>query len=267
MSDSVLFIGSGNMGSAIIKGCVNSKLLDPSDISVYDKDPVKTSKLGIENLNILTELSLVETYSAILIAVKPKDMDSVLTELSKSKTNQGIIISIVAGITIRHISQILGTEKPIARVMPNMNALISAGMNVIAYNKSVDEKKRELTKAIFKSVGEILETDESKMNAVTGLSGSGPAFVFMFIQALADGGVKVGLSRDEALLLATETVLGSAKTVKYSGIHPEKLKDMVASPGGTTIEGIHILEQNKFRGLIMEAVEVAKNKADVLGEK
>lgn len=267
MSQNILFIGIGNMGSAIIKGCLSSKLLSPAEMTLFDIDQGKYVPLGVEGATFLTELPEQKNYAAIVLAVKPKEMDSMLKDLATRKIETGILISVAAGYSLEKMENAFGKKIPMARVMPNINALISAGMNVVSYNKSATKEGRQLVESIFKSIGEILVVEENKMNAVTGLSGSGPAFVFMFLQALADGGVKVGLTRDEALQLAIETVLGSAKTVKYSGMHPEKLKDMVASPGGTTIEGIHVLEQNKFRGLVMEAVEAAKKKADSLGGK
>ena len=270
MSHKILFIGAGNMGAAILSRCLDNKTLAPSDTSVFDKETSKTTPFSKRGVKVLSNLLPGENYDAVILAVKPKDIDSVLKQLASAGQPVGTIISIAAGITIDSISSSFGNGKGntgIARVMPNMNALIGASMSAIAFDKTTDEKGRSLVRAIFTSVGEIVEVDESKMNAVTGLSGSGPAFVFMFIQALADGGVKVGLTREESLKLAIHTVLGSAQTVATSGLHPEVLKDMIASPGGTTIEGISSLEHNKFRFSVMQAVEAAKKKADSMGGK
>jgi len=178
-----------------------------------------------------------------------------------------IIVSIAAGVTIAAMEQAAGGDKKLIRVMPNTPSVAGEGMSVLSPNKNIDAKALDIVENIFSQIGKVLVLSEELMDSVTGLSGSGPAYVFTFIQALTDGGVKMGIPRDKSLVLAAQTVLGSAKLVLETGEDPISLRGKVTSPGGTTIEGVHILEKKGFSGIVIDAVEAGTLKSRKLGEK
>lgn len=260
------FVGTGNMGSAIISGLAEKA--PHKNIIVYDTSRAKTEKLSARYEITTTESvkSLSEISDIIIIAVKPDIVESVLDQI-KTIDDSKIVVSIAAGFSIKKIESILGSTKKIARVMPNTPALIGESMTAISANSSLDNESLRLVETIFESVGETTVVPEKLMDAVTGLSGSGPAYVFTFIQALADGGVKMGLDRETSLLLAVQTVIGSAKMVAETGEDPITLRGKVTSPGGTTIDAVHVLVKSGFSGIVMDAVETAANKSKALGEK
>lgn len=199
-----------------------------------------------------------------VLAVKPQMLPAVLSELGPILAH-ALVISIVAGVTIQTIAgQITGAGR-VVRAMPNVPALVREGMTALALGNAVSEDDSRLARAVFQAVGRVVLIEERLMDAVTGVSGSGPAYIFQAIEALADGGVMVGLPRQTAELLAAQTVLGAARLVLESGIHPAQLKDRVASPGGTTIAGLHQLEQGGFRAALMAAVEAATIRSKELG--
>ncbi len=257
-------IGAGNMGGAILSRLAGKILVD--NIEVVDSDKLKTGELkektGIKSVQSVEEL--VHASDIIIIAVKPKDMDPVLDQFGNFKIEK-VIISIAAGISIEKIEKKLGRDKKVIRAMPNTPALIGEGMTVLSAGANADEISLEMAMEIFSLTGKVMVLSEDLMDAVTGLSGSGPAFVFTFIQALADGGVKMGIPRDKAVILAAQTVLGSARMLMENGEEPFTLRNRVASPGGTTIEGLHILENGGFSGIVMDAVEAAALKSKKLG--
>ncbi|TFG14568.1 MAG: pyrroline-5-carboxylate reductase [Promethearchaeota archaeon] len=264
MSDKELgIIGIGNMGSAFIRGILTSQVVKAQNIIIYDINKElltkKSKEYNIDNAE--NNIDLVQKAQNILIAVKPQIIDSVLQEISSSITKEHILISIAAGITIAHIKEFITTQTGIIRVMPNTPALIGAGASAISFNENTKEKDLEYVKKILKSIGIVVELEEKHIDAVTGLSGSGPAYVFVIIEALADGGVKMGLSREIALKLAAQTVLGASKMVLETGKHPGELKDMVTSPGGTTIAALHEIEKGKLRSTLISAVEAATLKS------
>lgn len=201
----------------------------------------------------------------VVVAVKPQDLHDALSSL-KGKLVGKLLISIVAGVRIERIQLMSGCKK-VARIMPNTPALVDAGASAYCLSNDATAADEREVRAILESVGTVVKVSESLMDAVTGLSGSGPAFVYEFIQGLSDGGVRAGLSRDVATELAARTVLGAAKMVIETQEHPSVLRDRVASPGGTTIHGLSVLEEGAFRGLVAEAVNAAKRRSEELGSR
>ncbi len=261
------FIGAGNMGSAIISRLSSSE--KNVRVTLFDIDRDRAEALAGE-YRVTAEASIkdvVKGSDICILAVKPPDVSAICEEIKNTISDDTLLVSIAAGITISHIEGILSKSKKIARVMPNTPALVGAGMSVIAPNKKVDNNELSAITEIFSIIGKVLVLPEKYMDAVTGLSGSGPAYVFTVIQAMTDGGVKLGLPRDKAQLLAAQTVLGAAKLVIETGEDPISLRGKVTSPGGTTIEGVHVLERSGFSGILMDAVEEAALKSAVLGEK
>jgi pyrroline-5-carboxylate reductase len=259
--------GAGNMGGAILSRLAAG--MDPGLLAVYDIDAGKAAamsrKTGITAPTSSEDLA--RKSDVIIIAVKPDAVASVLGAVKGVLSSETIIVSIAAGVSIGSIEKILGGSAKIVRVMPNTPAMVGEGMSVLSPNSNIDDDSLLEVEQIFSKIGKVLVLPEKLMDAVTGLSGSGPAYVFTFIQALADGGVKLGIPRDKALVLAAQTVLGSAKYVLESGEDPTALRGKVTSPGGTTIEGIHVLERSGFAGIVMDAVEKAAQKSQRLGEK
>lgn len=260
------FIGYGNMGSSIVKGLLASNQYMPSDIHIADSDAEKLEKANEEGHFTHTDIAEAgELSDAVVIAVKPKDVPGVLTALA-GIAPETLIISIAAGVMLTDIEQKL-PRNPVIRVMPNTPCMVGAGVSVIARGSKADDSHVEAARSILGATGFVSELPESLMDAVTGLSGSGPAYVAIMIDALSDGGVKMGLPRNIALKLAAQTVFGTAKMILEKGMHPAKLRDMVASPGGTTIEGIAALEANAFRAALIEAVEAATLRSEDLSAR
>lgn len=258
-------IGAGNMGSAIIRGYLASGA-DPQKIHVCGHHPEKLESLS-EELGFRISASaaeLTEKSDIILLAVKPKDAEKVLKEISPAFTADKILVSIAAGKTIRFLSDACESAEKIVRVMPNTPALVRGGMSALSRNDRVSDQDFEKVEKIFTGTGLAREVPETLMDAVTGLSGSGPAFVYLFIEALADGGVLCGLPRGQALEMAAQTVYGAARMVLETGEHPASLKDAVCSPGGTTIEGVRELEAGGLRSTVIEAVTAACEKSKAL---
>ncbi len=260
-------IGTGNMGSAIMLRLATN--LDPALLRIYDKDTTRTEALsrGTGIKVSPTPKALTGESGVIIIAVKPDTVASVIEQIRDALQYGAILVSIAAGVSIAAIEVLAGSPVKIVRVMPNTPCMVGEGMSVLSLNEHVDEQSLLEVEQIFSKIGKVVVLPEKLMDAVTGLSGSGPAYVFTFIQALADGGVKLGIPRDKAVMLAAQTVLGSAKYVLESGEDPATLRARVTSPGGTTIEGIHVLERSGFSGIVMDAVEKAAQKSQKLGER
>jgi pyrroline-5-carboxylate reductase len=208
---------------------------------------------------------VVRAASVLILATKPEQVASVLAEVRDEFTRRHLLISIAAGVSLAQLEAGLPTRARVVRVMPNTPALVGAAASGYAVGKAATRSDGHLVQRLFSTVGVAFQVKESLLDAVTGLSGSGPAYVYQFIEALSDGGVAVGLPREVATQLAAQTVLGGARMVIETGIHPGTLKDMVTSPGGTTIEGLHELEKGKLRGTVMSAVRVAAEKSKQLG--
>lgn len=266
---SVGFLGAGQMATALAKGWVAAGLIDPAKSLASDPYPGAR-----ENFARQTGVRAVEGNAeilagcdAVVLAVKPQAMAGLLDEISPRVEARHLFVSIAAGVTLRQIADGLGREARVVRVMPNTPCLVGASASGYAPGPTVTPADAELVARLFGAVGTAVQIPESLIDAVTGLSGSGPAFVYVMIEALADGGVRVGLPRDVALKLAAQTVLGSAKMVLETGQHPGALKDAVASPGGTTIAGLHALERGGVRAALMDAVDAATRRAEELGKK
>ncbi len=259
-------IGTGKIGSALLKRLISTNSIDRNRIIAYDIDEKKRSKLSKEyNIEYAeNNAELARSAKFILIAVIPQVIDTVLKEIEPVITNEQIIISVAAGVSFNHINKVINPAVGLIRIMTNTPALVGAAATAIAHNEHVKDNQLEFVKKIFKAVGMVVELEERHLDAVTGLSGSGPAYMFIIIEALADGGVKMGLPRATALKLAAQTLLGSAKLLLETNIHPAALKDMVATPGGTTITAIHELESAKLRATLIRAVEAATLKSKSL---
>lgn len=254
------FIGAGNMGSAIIGGMI--KNFSPSDILVTDKNEELLKNIS-EKYGVVTakENKDVLDCEFLFLCVKPNVVFNVIEEIKDKITDKTTVVSIVAGKQIKSLEEAFGKETPIVRVMPNTPALVGEGMSAICANKNVKNEKLKVILDVFSGLGKAEEISENLMDAVTGISGSAPAYVFMMIEAMADAGVEAGMPRDKAYTFASQTVLGSAKMVLETKKHPGELKDMVCSPGGTTIEAVRSLEETGFRSSIMEAIKKCVEKS------
>jgi pyrroline-5-carboxylate reductase len=262
------FLGAGNMGEAMIKGVLQAGLVEAKTISATDVRADRLEQIatqyGIRTAHSNT--ALVTESDVVILAVKPQIMGPVLREVAGAVDGRTLLISIAAGVATGTLRAHLGKPVRLIRVMPNTPALVLAGVTAIARAEGLDPGDLETAQELFGAVGRVVVLDEDALDAVTGLSGSGPAFVAIVIESLADGGVKMGLDRTTAMTLAAQTVLGSAKLVLETGLHPGQLKDMVASPGGTTIAGIAALEDGGARRTFINAVERATLRSRELGK-
>lgn len=264
MNNKIGFVGAGNMGSAIVCGAVNKAGFLCEDIFVHSL--VLSDKVKELNINVTDLKELVSKSDYIILCIKPNGFKNLLNEIkSIDGYDKKIYVSIAAGITIDFIKSILGQVKVI-RTMPNLPLVSGAGMTVIARDNLVEDSEYALVDKLFSGAGKTLAIDEKLIDSCTAVSGSGPAYVFMFIEALADAAVRGGIPRQDAYLLASQTLLGSALMMQETGNHPGTLKDMVCSPGGTTIEAVSSLEADGFRAAVMNAVDVCARKAKNMGK-
>ncbi len=255
------------MGEALSRGLILAGTYAGSDLVLFDVDSARVAALA-GSLGARAAGSVEEAVAGadvVLLAVKPQVIESALAPLRSTLTAGQTLVSIAAGVSTKRLEACFDAPVPVVRVMPNTPALVGAAATVICAGAHAGAEHVAKARAIFAAVGLCVEADEKLLDAVTGLSGSGPAYVFLFIEALADGGVRAGLPRDVAMQLAAQTVLGSAKMVLETGEHPGTLKDRVASPGGTTIAGLHALESGAFRGTVMDAVVAAAERSRELG--
>lgn len=265
----ISIIGTGNMGEALISGLISSGSSKPENIICTDvrEGSLKSAedKYGVRTTN--DNVKAIKLSEIVIYAVKPQIIASVLKETAPVLDMSKLIISIAAGVPLAAIESCLKKKLRLIRVMPNIAAFVKESASVIAAGENASQEDVKLAMAVFDSMGKTLFLKENLlMDAITGLSGSGPAYIFLIVDALADAGVKVGLSRRDALFLSTQTVLGAAKLLLDTEEHPGKLKDMVTSPGGTAIAGIHTLEKGGLRTTLINAVEVATNRSKELGE-
>ncbi|MHB9072597.1 MAG: pyrroline-5-carboxylate reductase [Desulfobaccales bacterium] len=259
------FIGVGNMGGAIIQGLVGGGRVVPENLIYYDPDPGRQGQMAGLGVEAALDNAEVMHSPVVVLGVKPQILPAVLAGVKEFARPWHLIISIAAGVPLKVLEETF-PESRVIRVMPNTPTLVSAGMAALAPGSRTTPDDLALALELFQAVGKAVVVEERLMDAVTGLSGSGPAFVAIFIEALADGGVKSGLPRPLAHTMAVQTVLGTAKLCLEEDLHPAKLKDMVTSPGGTTIAGLHALESGGFRGLVMDAVSAAAARSKELGK-
>lgn len=268
IKDKVGFIGAGNMGEALMRGILKANLLSPQNVYASDIRETRLKELqkdyGIVTFKDNKELIL--KARIVILAIKPQNMEGVLSEIAPVINKKHLVISIAAGITTSYISKYFKDKIPIIRVMPNTPALVQEGASALTMGEEVTQSDLESAQKLFNSVGKTVVVNESLMDAVTGLSGSGPAYFFLFIETLTDAGVKMGLPRSVALLLSTQTCLGAAKMVLETEEQPAKLREMVTSPGGTTISGLNALEAGGLSKTIMGAVEAATRRSKELGQ-
>lgn len=262
------FLGAGKMATALASGWLAARLTTTEHLCA--SDPVAAARAaftqqtgahaGADNLHV------VKSSELVVLAVKPQQMTEVVNEIASAVGPQHLVLSIAAGVSLAQIRQLLGADRRLIRVMPNTPCLVGASASAYAASGAATAADVQLVDKLLNTVGRAFQVPEKLLDAVTGLSGSGPAFVFVMIEALADGGVRMGMPRDLAIQLAAQTVFGSAKMLLETGLHPGVLKDMVASPAGTTIAGLHALERAGLRATLMDAVEAATLRCIELGK-
>ena len=262
------FLGGGNMGEALMKGLVAANLVPPRAILAADVRDDRLRELERQyGLTVARDnRALVRDSDVVVLAVKPQIMDPVLRDVAGEMTPAKLFISVAAGVSTARIRSSVGKPVRLIRVMPNTPALVLEGVTAVARAEGLEPGDLDVATELFNAVGRVVVLDETAMDAVTGLSGSGPAYVALVIEALADGGVNMGLDRATALALATQTVVGAAKLLQQTALHPGALKDMVSSPGGTTIAGVAALEAGGLRAALMAAVERATTRSRELGK-
>jgi pyrroline-5-carboxylate reductase len=261
------FIGAGNMAEALISGLLHGKRITPAQLLASDINASKVARLR-ENYKIeavSTNRGVAKQADVLVLAVEPQALDEALADLGVVIREETLLISVAAGYPIARIAHYVPGTTQIVRSMPNTPSLIREGVTAVAYDDRLSDAHANIVRALFESIGQVVKVEEGALDAVTGLSGGGPAYVYVMIEALADGGVKAGLPRETAQLLAAQTVSGAARMVLELGEHPAMLKDRVASPGGTTISGLHELERGGLRATLISAVEAATRRSQELG--
>ena len=261
------FIGCGNMGGALVKAAAKS--IDAKNIYIYDRDEEKVGALKAA-LGVVPceEEKIIAEANYIFLGVKPQALKAAIDEIKdalKARKTRAVIVSMAAGVKISAITDFFGFELPVIRIMPNTPVSVGEGMILYDTNELVSDEEAGAFLKIMEKAGRLDRLPEKLIDAGCALSGCGPAFVDLFIEALSDAGVKCGLQRDKALLYAAQTLLGASKLMIETGAHPAVLKDAVCSPGGSTIAGVHSLEENGFRGAVMDAVCAAFEKTKELG--
>jgi len=269
LGKTIAFLGAGNMAGALLRGLLAQGIADPGEILCTDVREERLAELhtkyGVTTLSSNREAT--QRADVVVLATKPQAFDRLLPEVRAALKPDTLVLSIAAGITCKAIEGHLPAGARVVRAMPNTPAIVDAGATGIAMGTNATTGDIVLARKLFDGIGISVVLDETLIDAVTGLSGSGPAYIFLIIEALSDAGVKVGLHRDSALLLAAQTVFGSAKLLLETGEHPGRLKDMVTSPGGTAIAGLHTLEAGGLRTTLINAVETATARAKTLGDE
>jgi pyrroline-5-carboxylate reductase len=269
LGKTIVLVGAGNIAEALVKGFLRSKIASPQEVICTDRrserGPELTERYGVRFTS--DNLAAVREADIVILSVKPQAMNRLLDEISPALDGRKLVISIAAGVPLEAIERKVGHGVRIVRTMPNTPVLVGAGATAISPGVHATTADLAQTKALFDAVGKTVVVDEPLLDAVTGLSGSGPAYIFLIIEALADAGVKVGLDRRIAQELSAQTLLGSAKLLLETGAHPGQLKDQVTSPGGTAIAGLHTLEAGGLRTTLINAVEAATKRAHELGKK
>ena len=262
------FLGAGKMASALAGGFLRAKLIAPENLIAGDPvEPARAAFASATGARVTAgNPEVVQATSVVFLAVKPDQTAAVLAEIRDHFTPKHLLISIAAGVSLARLEAALGEGARVTRVMPNTPALVGSSASAFATGKAASPEDADLTARLLSAVGMACQVKEPLLDAVTGLSGSGPAYVYQFIEALSDGGVAMGLPREIATRLAAQTVIGAGRMVLETGLHPGVLKDQVTSPGGTTIEAIHALEKGGLRGTVMDAVRASAEKAKKLGQ-
>jgi pyrroline-5-carboxylate reductase len=262
------FLGAGKMATALARGWIQFGLVDRTHITA--SDPSAAAREEFQRTTgvaaIADHATLLTLSDVVVVAVKPQNLHTLANDVHQLLKSKHLIVSVVTGASLEHLAQEFGKELRIVRVMPNTPALIGSGAAAYVAGAHATPADVELVQRLLNAVGRGYPVAEHHLDAVTGLSGSGPAFVYTIIEALSDGGVRMGLPRDVATTLAAQTVLGAARMVLETGAHPGVLKDQVTSPGGTTIAGLHALERGGLRGILMDAVQAATLRATELGQ-
>jgi pyrroline-5-carboxylate reductase len=269
LGKTIAFIGAGNMAEALVKGLLHAHVAEPREIVCADRRDERGPEL-IQRYGVhftASNVDAVRRADIVVLSVKPQIMRKVLEEIAPVLDERKLVISIAAGVPIAAIERKVGHGVRIIRTMPNTPALVGAGATALVAGEHATADDLRQARALFDAIGRSVVVDEPLLDAVTGLSGSGPAYIFLVIEALSDAGVKVGLPRTTAQDLAAQTVLGSAKLLLETGEHPGRLKDQVTSPGGTAIAGLHTLEAGGLRTTLMNAVEAATRRSRELGAK
>ncbi|HUU50161.1 MAG TPA: pyrroline-5-carboxylate reductase [Nitrospinota bacterium] len=262
------FIGCGNMGEALIKGLLGKNFISSKNIIGMDisKERLRYIKKTYSVEAVQRNRDAVKKGDIIILAVKPQDITTVLKEIAGEINRSKLLISIAAGVSLKFIESFSSSKIRLIRVMPNTPALIQEGAAALSKGNYATEDDLETARKIFNTIGKTVIIDEKLMDAVTGLSGSGPAYIFTIVEALIAAGVKMGLSREVSQELSVQTLLGSAKMIVETGEHPARLRDMVTSPGGTTVAGLHVLEKEGLSEIIMNAIEAATKRSKELGK-
>ena len=262
------FLGAGKMATALARGWIQAGLARPDQ--VLASDPIEATRAAFTRETggraVADNRQVIDGSDVLILAVKPQNMAALLAEMQPLLVARHLIVSIAAGISLSQFTAKLGPTIRLVRVMPNAPCQVGASASAYAAGPGATTDDVRLVDRLLNSVGRAMAVPEKLLDAVTGLSGSGPAFVFVMIEALSDGGVRMGLPRDVATLLAAQTVFGAAKMLLDTGLHPGALKDMIASPGGTTIAGLHEIERGGLRGILMDAVEAAALRSEELGK-
>lgn len=258
-------IGAGSMGGALLRGLLAAGRVEPQDLVFHDPDPWRQEELVNLGIAAVTNNAEVMQSPVVVLAIKPQIFRNVLTEIRDHAEPRHLVISIAAGVPLAVLEDFLPSSRVI-RAMPNTPLMVQAGMTALSPGSRATSEDVDLALDLFRAVGRAEVIDETHLDAVTALSGSGPAFVAVFLEALADGAVKMGLPRTLALEFAAQTLLGTARLLLEKNLHPGVLKDQVASPGGTTIHGLHALEQGAFRTAVINAIEAATWRAHDLSE-
>lgn len=266
----IAIIGGGNMGIALAKGVLQTNWAKAEHITVAEPlkgrlEHIKGVAPGVKVTHSNVEAA--ESADIVILSVKPQILLKVIDEVKPTLKDSKLVISVAAGITTGSVEKRTGGKVPVVRAMPNIAAVVREAATAICPGKYATQEHMDSAKHIFESVGIVVEVEEELMDAVTGLSGTGPMYVFQILEGLSDAGVKVGLSREIASTLAVQTLIGSSKLIQETKEHPAKLKDLVTSPGGTAISALHSLERNGLKAMLIDAVEVAAQKSAELGQK
>lgn len=261
-------IGTGNMGQALVRGFLRQNLITGSSIRLFDTEQEKAAAFAGEIGAVTFESAALAVTGAdiVLLAVKPQVIEQAIASFSAQMQDKTLLLSIAAGVSLKRLRLLTGPLPAIARVMPNTPAMVGSGVSAVCYDRA-SEQQRQYVESLLASCGLVFNIQEKQMDAVTGLSGSGPAYVMMMIEAMADGGVLEGLNRDAAIKMAAMTLMGSAQMVLETGTHPAVLKDQVCSPGGTTIEAVMVLEESGLRAALINAVSTAAAKSRQMREQ